>query len=157
MVIEFVAFEVFVIGGLCLLLSSVRSCKTLRFFLSSILIFLGSAIDHWVIFPLLPAVALGALHPIRTPGFINRLDILVLLPVRALDMLVMMFLRVSSVILDIMRVHTLRTIVIGSYGAPYSLIRVEVELKILGPLVDELNGDLVFVMGKRADFPVGAQ
>ena len=81
-----------------------------------------------MIFPLLPAMTLGTLHPIRTSSFVDRLNLLVFLPVGAFDMLVMVFLRVSSIILDVMRVHTLRTIVIGGNWAPDSLVSIKVEL-----------------------------
>ena len=80
-----------------------------------------------MVLSLLPPVAFGALHPVRTASFLDGFDFVIFLPVGAVHVLVMMFLGVAAIVLNIMRVVTEGSVVVGGDGAPNRLIRIKVE------------------------------
>lgn len=106
-------------------------------------------IVQWMIFQLLPSVAILALHLFGAASFFITVN-LALRPKRTLDGIVLCLAWVSSQVLGVVGIDTKISIVLGNVGTKDSLVFIQVEILVLLKIVKKLNHNLVLLVCKRA-------
>ena len=91
---------------------------------------------------LLPTVTFVARHAFTAPTHLRRLQCFFCIPARAAFGLVVVKVRSSPKILDIMGIHTLLAVVFIGVGAPHCLVQVNHELRVLRLLMNKFNRNL---------------
>ena len=109
-------------------------------------------VDLGVVALLHPPVAFLALHSLLAAGILNRLELLVEVPVGALVRVVVgEAIRVSPEILNVVRIDTAGPVVGHRVGAPDSLILPEIKVVIFLQVMDHLHLDLRIGMGEPTE------
>lgn len=107
-------------------------------------------VDFRVVFEFLPPMALFAVQVVWAATLAVCGDHIAFHPKRAFFWLNIKNCGISSEVLHIVRVGAVSSIVVVGIGAPDRFIVPDIENIILFPLVNQLDGDLTFVVRKRA-------
>jgi len=113
---------------------------------SSTVAWLGLVIKRMVL-KFLPPVAVLTVHLVGAAAFIIA-ENLSLRPIRTLDSVVFVLIRVSSEILGVVSIDTLVSVMFIDVGAEDGFVFVEVEELILFQVVEEIDLDFRFIVSK---------
>lgn len=105
---------------------------------------------------LFPAMTVFALHPLQAACLFDRFDVFIGFPVRTFLWMVWVFFGRPPKVLDVMRVHTKRPVMVDCKRTPYCFVLVKIEFYVFLHLFYEFDGDLFVGVSEWAEFPVFA-